>query len=119
MIENFTEEEIKQLIEELKPFRGKYEENSKTLILRQVANEVFGKPTYVCDAISRSMFAIADDVTDNYERIPPKSGKGIPKTYKRRNVPKESEDEYRRVLKGILEVLKPHYGKLGLRERRL
>ena len=107
MIEQFTYEQIKTIIKELKA--SGYEVTSKQMIMKEEAVKVFGGNPFVSQNISGSIFKIADFITENFEK---KEHNKVARRY----IPGEIEETYRTIISGILKVLKPYYGMLGLRD---
>lgn len=108
MIENFTKDEIKQLVRELNEVGYIVKKNGKGFVFSREVDELFGHATFVSADIKKPILELADIFTDNYT----KKGKN---SYKNAEVGTNIETEYRRIIRGILEVLKPHYGKVGFR----
>ena len=78
--------------------------------MKEVAGEIFGGEPFVCADIGGSIFKISDYILNNYEK---RNGK----KYTRKNVPKNIEDEYKKIMSGLLTVIKPYYGMLGFRDQ--
>ena len=108
MIENFTAEEFSQLIKELKETGYEIKVNTKSKILRKEATAMFGGHPYITNELMKAIYIIADFATDNYEYRGKKGNR-----YHSTIVAEEKQNEYSRIVKGILEVLKPCYGKIG------
>lgn len=112
MIEKFSDQELKQLIAELKEVGFEVKDNAKSYVVRQVAKEVFGGTPFICDEIRKGIFLITDFCTDNYERD--KAGRNC----SCKIVPESKSEEYREIIRGIFEAIKPHYGMIGFRDKK-
>lgn len=123
MIEKYTKDEVKQIIEELK--QNGYEikengngikENGKGRILLQEAEAIGLHNLYIRNDLNTAIFTIADWVTDNYTKKTPK-GEGAGRTYKKKTVSADKEEQYRKICKGILLLIADQYGRAGFRDR--
>lgn len=112
ILERLSKEEIDQLLNELKIKGYDVKEQDKSKILKQEAREVYGCEIYASDELCHAIYAIADSVTDNYE----KKGRT---THKKKTVTADIIDEYRKIVRELLIVLKPYFGTVqGLRKLR-
>ena len=110
MIEQFTDKELKTIINELRVAGYDVRFSSKQLVMKEEAKKVFGGDPFVCHDIGGSIFKIADFVTENFDRKD--RGK-----YARKYVPSEVEDTYREIVGKILTVIKPYYGVTGFKDQ--
>lgn len=113
MIEKFTEDELRQIVKEIK--EQKVLVNSdKAYVLRGLSEKVYGKRIFIGDDISSGIFGIADFLTDNYERRPRMNTKVLSR-FRRKSLPKGREEEYKKICEGILKVIEPYAGMVGFR----
>ena len=117
MIEKYSEEEIRQLIRELRDYGFEVKKNTKVSVLGEEASGVLGGHPFIHGKLAGAIYTIADFATNNYEKRPSRNG-GIPRTFACKNVSDDRDQEYRRVIRGILETIKPHYGVVGFRDHR-
>ena len=110
MLENFTKEEIDNLIKELKTQGYTVRENTKNGIIKQEAEKLGMSKPFIMPEISKPIYALADWATENYQ----KSEKEVRKS---KEIPLDKEDEYRSIVSGILAILKPYYGRTGFCDR--
>ena len=110
MIEKFTEEELKEIIEDLKMVGYEVRKTTKQRIMKEESVKAFGGNPFICQEVAGSIFRIADVMTNNYER---KNGRRCV----RKHIPEEIDKTYRTILSGIMEVIRPYYGMwLGFRD---
>lgn len=117
MLEKYTNEELKDLIKELKKRGYDIKENRKGEILDQEAEKLGMPNSFISLDVSNHIYALADWATDNYIIKNPKKG-GPARCYRTQTIPADIEKEYRQILSVILTALKPYYGKLEFREKR-
>lgn len=117
MIERFSKEELEQIIQELNEIGMKVKVNYKGRVLSEEAGNVFGGSPYISTDIRKSILRIADLMTNNFEYPKPGEPVKTTRTYARSTVPDEIAKEYRKIISGIFEVMKPHYGMLGFRDK--
>lgn len=110
MIEKFTEAELRQIIFELKNNGYDIEERQKAALMHEECEKVFGFDAFVCGEVGGAIFQIADFMTDNYEKM-------LHQKRRKKIVASDISEEYRRIVSGILEVIKPHLGKTGFTKR--
>lgn len=110
MLERLSKEEIDQLLSELKENGYNVTQMTKGIVSNQEASKIFGCNVFISGELKKAMYTIADYVTNNYE----KKGKI---TRKRQFIPHEIEKEYRQIISGIINAIKPYYGIVGFRER--
>lgn len=103
MIETFTKEELKSIIEELKMIGYEVKRTTKQRVMQEEAVKAYGGEPFVCQDVGGSIFRIADFMTNNYER---KNGRKCSRKY----IPEEVDETYRSIISGILEVIRPYYG---------
>ena len=115
MIENLTKEEITQLIDELREHGYEIQRSMKEALVQEECKKLNMGNAFVTTCIKKSIYTIADWATDNYTRHETRNG--TPRTHANKFVPCEKEAEYRKIISGILEVIKPYYGRLGFEER--
>lgn len=116
MIEKFTEEELKQIILELKDYKHDIGQRRKGFVLSEEARNVLGGRPYITTDIRKSILTIADILTNNYERVPTNNKNTVGyRDIGRKDIPEDKEKEirYREIIKGILSVMKPDYGVKG------
>ena len=106
MIEKYTEEELQTIIKELRAVGYDVKKTSKQMVMKEEAIKIFGGDPYVSHEIGGSIFKMADFVTNNYDC------KNKNKTA-RKHIPGNIEEKYRAIVAGMLEVLKPYYGRPG------
>ena len=114
MIENFSQEEIKQLISELTEYGMLKTTSHKAVILREEAEKLGYKRLFVSSDLSVNLYNIADRITENFTKKETNTGKE--RTCKTNTVPKEKEQKYREVMSALLSALKPYCGIVGFRE---
>ena len=106
MAQNMNNQEIDQLIKKLEEAGYIVKGNDKATLFRSEAEKAFDCRVFVMQDLRSHILAIADFLTDNYE----KKQRNV---VKRSNVPVPLEDEYRKIVSGILEVMRPYFGKDG------
>lgn len=108
ILDKLSKEELDQLLDELRIKGYDVKEQDKSKILKQEAIEIFNCEVYFADELSHSIYAIADFVTDNYEK------KG--RVYrKKKTITADNIEDYRKAIRSILETLKPYFGMPGFR----
>ena len=117
MIEMFTNEQIDILINDLKQngytIKEPTLEKAKITILREEADKLDMGKIFAAKGVADLIYGAADMITDNYKKTRVVNGKTY--DYRRTVVPAHLIDEYSKVVRAILEALKPWYGKLGFR----
>lgn len=112
MLDKLSQEERAVLIEELKACGYTVTISSKAAILRQELEKLGMVDCFIAQEVSRPIYLIADWATNNTEQK--RCGNGF-RTEKKQTVDPDIENEYRTICKGILEVLKPYYGRDGFK----
>lgn len=115
MIEKFSKEELDQILKEVNELALAEKPNHKRRIVLEESSDVLGSRPFICSGLKSPIYAIADFITNNYERREVK-GSNITRSYVQVLVPKEKENDYRKIVRGIIEVLKPYYGMEGFRQ---
>ena len=117
MLENFSSDEIKKIVAELNEKGYVVKVNRKGELLEQESEALGMKDPFITKEVKDAIFALADWAADNYTKTPSKSG-GAVRKLKNKGVGSDIEEEYRRVLRGILKTIKPHFNKkVGFRDR--
>lgn len=106
MIEKYTDEELKIIINELRAVGYEVKQTTKQMLMKEEAVKILGGDPFVCHEIGGSIFKIADFITDNYDRT-------TSKRTARKHITGNIEERYRSIVAGVLEVIKPYYGMLG------
>ena len=115
-LDELSKDEINELIVELRASGYDVRENRKGVILKQEAEKLGMIDCYICQELRKSIFDIADWVTNNTEKKAAKNG-GISRTYKKATVDASIEKEYREICNGVLKIIQPYYGRLGFRSK--
>ena len=113
MLENMTNEEIEQLLCELKEAGYHVKRVRKIDILREECESMGLYNASFSTRIRTAIYQIADILTDNYEITPQgyKSFSPAP--------PDINRAEYKKIIHGILEAIAPYYGNDEFKEREL
>ena len=111
MLERLSQEEIEQLLSELKDNGYNVTQMTKAVISNQEAKKIFGCNVFISGELKKAMYTIADKVTNNYEEK-------AKVTRKRQFVPQEIEKEYREIIRGIINAIKPYFGMIGFCEKK-
>ena len=88
---------------------------TKHSVMEEEAEKIFGGNPFVSSSISQHIFRIADYVTKNNTHMITQNGR--PRNVINRGLPKGMEDNYRQIVNGILQTIKPYYGMIGFRDR--
>lgn len=111
MIEKFTNEEIAELLSDLEEYGyikgAKVEHVLKSTVLRNEL-DALGCKYIRSEAMRGHIFAIVDEVTNNYEKA-----EGGYKRKRLQYIKDENVEEYTRVIKGIVKAIQPYYIKTG------
>ena len=110
ILDKLSNDEINELIAELKANGYYVRENLKGVILKQEAEKLGMHDMYISQEIKKSIYDIADWATNNKEK------KGS-KEYKKGIVDASIDKEYREICNGILKILQPYYGRIGFKSR--
>lgn len=111
MIENMSQKDITALLKELGDAGYVVKGNEKASVLKSEAEKAFGCKVFMTQDIRKSITDLADRLTDNYEEK-------RKNTVRRSCVPLEIDEEYRKIVSGILEVMRPYFGMTGFCEHR-
>ena len=114
MIEKFTNEELKILLEELSANGIIKTTTNKGILLKEEAEKLGYKRLFISSDLNINFYNIADILTDNFLEKPERSGKI--RRYKNNVVSAEKEEEYRSILSVLLQVLRPYCGIQKFRE---
>ena len=109
MIEQFTEDEIKQLEKELKERKSKIYQRTRHQIIKRAACELGMDGMFMCDNLKDALIRLIDGLTENYTYVP--TSGNIPREVRNKIVPVELSDEYLNLAKALLTAMKPYYGK--------
>lgn len=110
IIEQFTKEEINQIIKELKEAGHDIKPNLKGFVLNEEAEKLFKCKVYISETLRKPMLELADWATDNYEF-------NKQKKTRKKDVSESIDEEYRQIISGILQALSKKLGKLGFTKR--
>jgi len=111
MIENMSQKDITALLKELGDAGYVVKGNEKASVVKSEAEKAFGCKVFITHDIRKNITDLADRLTDNYEE---KSKI----TVRRSCIPLEIDEEYRKIVSGILEVMRPYFGMTGFCEHR-
>ena len=111
MIENFSKEELKVLIEELKSAGYQVDQQSKSTIFDNCVEEKLSKidNLEIFAKLKPLLFDIADLITNNFtvKWVNRKDGQ-YAHDVKNRFVPSDKEDTYKSVMLSMLDAIKPY-----------
>ena len=117
MIENFSKEELKVIIEELKSVGYQMDQQAKCTIFDDCVREklgievnVHGKHSPVTKKLKTLFIEIADLMTDNFTNkwANYKEGK-YAHAVRNKFVPNDKADAYKSVMSSMLDVIKPYF----------
>lgn len=111
MIENMSQRDITLLLKELGDAGYVVKGNDKGSILKSEAEKAFGCKVFMTQDIRKSITDLADRLTNNYEE----NRKNM---VKRACVPLNIDEDYKKIIRGILEVMRPYFGMVGFCEHR-
>lgn len=111
MIEQFTEDEIKQLEKELKEKKSEIYQRTRYQIIKRAACELEMDGMYMSSDIRDSLIRLIDYLTENYTFV--STSGNIHRQVRNKIVPVELSNEYLNLAKALLTAMKPYYGKPG------
>ena len=106
MIENFTSDEIEQIIKDLKGNGYVVKDQQKRFIMSQEAEKLGISGIKIPKEARHAIYEIADWATDN--KTKKTTWKGSTWTCKNPNVDRKIEKEYRKVVSGLIKFIKPY-----------
>lgn len=110
MIENMSQKDITALLKELGDAGYVVKGNEKASILKSEAEKAFGCKVFITQEIRKNITELADKLTDNFDE---KAVNSVKRTY----VPLAIDEEYRKIIRGILEVMRPYFGIIGFSKK--
>lgn len=110
ILDQFTKEEIDQIIKELKTEGRDIRPNLKGFVLNEEAEKLFKCKVYISQTLRKPILELADWATDNYEQKEKQK-------LRKKDVSENIDEEYREIIRGILQALSKHLGKLGFAKR--
>ena len=111
MIEGMSQKDIAMLLKELGDAGYVVKGNEKASLIKSEAEKIFACEVFITQNIRNSITELADWATDNFE-------KKNARDYRRPVVPLVIDEEYRKIVSGILKVLQPYFGKIGFEKRK-
>jgi len=111
MLENMSQKDIFALLKELGDAGYVVKGNEKSSVVKSEAEKVFGCKVFMAEVIRKSITDLADFLTNNYEEK-------RKNTIRRPFIPLGIDKEYREIVRGILEVMRPYFGRTGFCEHR-
>lgn len=111
MIEKFSPSELEAIVRELKCSGYDLRPNSKANIFNDEVKQLFGNDVYVSQTLRNAIYQVADYITGNYE----KKGNAERKVL---YVAPDKVEEYQKIIKGCLEVIRPAFGMTGFCKKR-
>lgn len=112
-IDKLNNEEINELLAKLEQAGYSLNIADKARIMAQEINKLEIRKPQVVDKFRRAIYQIADEATVNYYYT---GGEGVTQRTTK-DVPVEKQEEYRRIVSGILKVIKPYCSRKNVLER--